>query len=68
MTSNWAVPAQCSYWEMLEKTCYTSCRENCPSSKMLLGTLSQGVLLLCDASQFHASPPPLSSCIPGMPQ
>lgn len=48
--------ARGSYWEMLEKSCCTSCRENCPSSKMLLGALSQGVLLLCDASPFHALP------------
>lgn len=48
--------AQCSSWEVLEKRCCTSCRENCLSSKMLLGALSQGVLLLRDASPFHALP------------
>lgn len=36
--------AQCSCLEMLEKPHYTSRRENCPSSKVLLGSELGGPL------------------------
>jgi len=34
--------AQCSCWEVLEKPCCTSCKENHPSPKTLRGGLSRG--------------------------